>query len=118
MQRHTRLSIQLLPTVPSPPLNPPPLSRSYSQQDERTQSQAGLRTDDRTLISGAISFSNKTVSDVQTKIDDIFMLHIDTRLTFDEIARIYLKGRSRVPVYEGDSSTPPQVHTPFRPTSD
>jgi metal transporter CNNM len=62
------------------------------------RSQAGLRSDDRTLISGAISFSNKTVADVQTKIDEIFMLHIDTVLTFDEIARIYLKGRSRVPV--------------------
>jgi hypothetical protein len=69
---------------------------------------------------------------VQTKIDDIFMLHIDTRLTFDEIARIYLKvciytefrrcifadlfyhlkGRSRVPVYEGDPCTPPQVRPP------
>lgn len=62
------------------------------------RSKAGLRSDDRTLISGAISFSNKTVADVQTKIDEIFMLHIDTVLTFDEIARIYLKGRSRVPV--------------------
>jgi hypothetical protein len=50
------------------------------------------------------------VADVQTKIDDIFMLHIDTRLTFDEIARIYLKGRSRVPVYEGDPAAPPQVN--------
>jgi CBS domain containing-hemolysin-like protein len=51
----------------------------YSQQDENTQNQAGLRTDDRTLISGAISFSNKNVADVQTPITDIFMLHIDTR---------------------------------------
>jgi len=82
--------------------------KSTVNKTKRQKNESGLKSDDRTLISGAISFSNKTVADVQTKIDAIFMLHIDTRLTFDEIARIYLKGRSRVPVYEGDPATDPQ----------
>jgi hypothetical protein len=49
---------------------------------------------------GALNYGNKTVQDVMTKADDVFMLDMATRLSFDTMLEIYKSGFTRIPVYE------------------
>jgi len=64
-------------------------------------SESEIHGDDKTLIKGALDFSTKQVGQIMTKMEDVFMLEIDTPLSFSVISRIYKIGHSRIPVYEG-----------------
>ena len=52
------------------------------------------------LHAGALNYGNKTVADVMTKADDVFMLDMATRLTFETMLEVYKSGFTRIPVYE------------------
>ncbi|CAH0553932.1 unnamed protein product [Brassicogethes aeneus] len=52
------------------------------------------------IISGALELRKKTVSEVMTKIEDVFMLDYETTLNFETVSEIMKSGYSRVPVYE------------------
>uniref|UniRef100_A0A8R1XU21 CNNM transmembrane domain-containing protein n=5 Tax=Onchocerca TaxID=6281 RepID=A0A8R1XU21_ONCVO len=54
---------------------------------------------------GAMEISDKTVSDVMTKIDDVFMLPDTTVLNTKTVAEILRMGYTRIPVFSGNRNT-------------
>ncbi|XP_069698503.1 unextended protein-like isoform X2 [Periplaneta americana] len=63
-----------------------------------------LERDEVNIISGALELKKKIVSDVMTKLEDVFMLSYDTVLDFETVSEIMKQGYSRIPVYEGSRS--------------
>ncbi|XP_072162417.1 unextended protein isoform X2 [Bemisia tabaci] len=61
-----------------------------------------LEKDEVNIISGALELRRKMVSDVMTKIEDVYMLPIEAVLNFQTVTEIMKSGYSRIPVYEGD----------------
>lgn len=56
--------------------------------------------DQAKMMDGALSYKNKTLADIMTKKEDIFMLQMHDTLSFETMAKIFQKGCSRIPVYE------------------
>mmetsp|Transcript_7823 Transcript_7823/g.14373 ORF Transcript_7823/g.14373 Transcript_7823/m.14373 type:complete len:658 (+) Transcript_7823:77-2050(+) len=54
------------------------------------------------IMGGALQYSGKTVKDVMTPKDDIFMLQLHDRLNFETMSHIFQAGYSRIPVYDLD----------------
>lgn len=52
------------------------------------------------VIEGALRFDDKTVQDVMTPLDKVYMLEEDDLLDYDTIADIYRAGHSRIPVHK------------------
>ncbi|GFS03289.1 metal transporter CNNM4-like [Elysia marginata] len=63
-----------------------------------------LHHNEANIISGALQLTNKSVEDVMTPIDDVYMLQISTVLDFDTLSEILRHGYTRVPVYDGDKT--------------
>ncbi|KAG5682249.1 hypothetical protein PVAND_011613 [Polypedilum vanderplanki] len=61
-----------------------------------------LDKDEVNIISGVLEMRKKTVGDIQTHIEDAYMLPIDAILDFETISEIMNSGYSRIPVYEND----------------
>jgi CBS domain containing-hemolysin-like protein len=61
-----------------------------------------LSQDEANLIRGAIDLSSKTVADLSTPLDDVFMLDIDTKLTRPVLEELVRRSFSRIPVTRGD----------------
>ncbi|KAL4714243.1 hypothetical protein ACJJTC_009595 [Scirpophaga incertulas] len=59
-----------------------------------------LDKDEVNIISGALELRKKTVADVMTKLEDVFMLPISSVLDFETMSEIIKSGYSRIPVYE------------------
>ncbi|XP_064101866.1 unextended protein-like isoform X2 [Macrobrachium nipponense] len=67
-----------------------------------THDHIDLKTEEQNIICGALEFHKKTVGEVMTKLDDIYMLSVDACLDFNTINEMMQQGFSRVPVYEGE----------------
>ena len=65
-----------------------------------TQKDAEIEDYELNIISGALSFKQKTVQDVMTKYEHVFCMDIDAVLDFKTIKKIYDSGFSRIPIYE------------------
>ena len=61
-----------------------------------------LTLEETTILSGALDFGSKHVTDVMTPLGEVFMLNIEERLDGPTIAKMLSAGYSRVPVYRGD----------------
>ncbi|XP_045469016.1 unextended protein [Harmonia axyridis] len=61
-----------------------------------------LDKDEVNIISGALELRKKTVAEVMTKIEDVFMLDYEAVLDFETVSEIMKSGFSRVPVFEGN----------------
>lgn len=61
-----------------------------------------LDKDEVNIISGALDMKKKTVADIMTKIENVFMLSYDAILDYDTIGEIMKSGYSRIPVYDGN----------------
>ncbi|XP_076257606.1 metal transporter uex isoform X1 [Rhynchophorus ferrugineus] len=66
-----------------------------------TTGENDLDKDEVNIISGALELHKKTVADVMTNIEDVFMLDYEAVLDFETITEIMKSGYSRIPVYEG-----------------
>ncbi|GMH90691.1 hypothetical protein TrVE_jg5975 [Triparma verrucosa] len=53
-------------------------------------------------MAGALQYQDMQVHEVMTPLDDVFMISIDDKLTFELIAEVFKSGFSRIPVYEID----------------
>lgn len=58
--------------------------------------------DEVNIISGALELRKKTVADVMTRIEDVFMLDYEAILDFETVSEIMKSGFSRIPVFEGN----------------
>jgi len=67
-----------------------------------TDAYTDLEKDEVNIVTGALVLKRKTVKDVMTRIDDCYMLKLDTTLNFETISEIKEQGYSRIPVYDGD----------------
>lgn len=57
---------------------------------------------EKTIMEGALELKKRTMSDVMTPLKDIFMISINEYINRENIKRIYLSGRSRIPIYDGE----------------
>lgn len=62
-----------------------------------------LETDEVNIISGALKLKRITLSEIMTRIEDVYMLDVKACLDFDTIQAITEKGYSRIPVHEADN---------------
>ena len=69
-----------------------------------TEENMDLVKDEVHIIAGALELSKKTVRDVMTKVDDVYMIAFNGTLDFDTMNEIMKTGYTRVPVYEGERS--------------
>ncbi|GFX32648.1 metal transporter CNNM2 [Trichonephila clavipes] len=69
-----------------------------------TKDDNDLQNEEVDIISGALELTKKTVADVMTKINDVFMVPINSVLDFETVSEIIKQGYSRIPVYDGDRS--------------
>ncbi|XP_012235978.1 unextended protein isoform X2 [Linepithema humile] len=60
-----------------------------------------LEKDEVNIIAGALELRKKTVADVMTRIEDVYMLNYNATLDFETVSEIMKSGFSRIPVYEG-----------------
>lgn len=64
-----------------------------------------LDDDEVNIISGALTLTQKTVLDIMTRVEDVFMLDYEhCILNFETMSEIMKRGYSRIPVYENDKS--------------
>ncbi|XP_058118100.1 unextended protein [Anopheles coustani] len=61
-----------------------------------------LDKDEVNVISGVLELRKKTVAEVMTRLEDCFMLDLETTLDFETITEIMKTGFSRIPVFEED----------------
>ncbi|XP_014472323.1 PREDICTED: metal transporter CNNM4 [Dinoponera quadriceps] len=59
-----------------------------------------LEKDEVNIIAGALELRKKTVADVMTRIEDVYMLNYNANLDFETVSEIMTSGFSRIPVYE------------------
>ena len=82
---------------------PSPSSMSLSTPAAKAVREAGLTTDEVTIITGALEMKAATVGQVCVPLQRVFMLSVDARLDLETLASMLAAGHSRIPVYEGDS---------------
>ncbi|CAG0888653.1 unnamed protein product [Cyprideis torosa] len=61
-----------------------------------------IAKDEANIISGALDLGRKSVGEVMTKLEDVFMLSIEAVLDFRTFSEIRKHGYSRIPVYDGN----------------
>lgn len=65
-----------------------------------TEKQTDLKKEEVNIITGALELSQKKVSDIMTKLEDVFMIELNSILDFHTMNDIIKNGYSRIPVYE------------------
>lgn len=70
------------------------------KEKDSVSSNPPLTKDEVTMLGGAFDFSQKTVAQVMTSLDDVFMLEASLSLNFEVLLIIFQSGHSRVPVYD------------------
>jgi len=59
-----------------------------------------LEKDEVNIVTGALVLKQKCVKDVMTRLDDCYMLPLESILDFETVSEIKAQGYSRIPVYE------------------
>jgi len=58
-----------------------------------------LSSEKAAIMQGALNIGEKTVKDVMTKMENVFMLDVNTKLDFEVLVTIFKYGFSRIPCY-------------------
>jgi len=67
-----------------------------------TEAEHDLGREEVDIVTGALVYKDKKVKDVMTKLEDIYMLQLDSVLDFETISEIREQGYSRIPVFNGE----------------
>lgn len=59
-----------------------------------------IKSSERKIIQAALDLQEKTARDVMTRIEEVYMLDINTQLDQRILREIYSKGFSRIPIYD------------------
>lgn len=73
----------------------------HAVEDPHAMKESGLTHEDHKLLTGALEYSSKTVKDVMTSVDKVYMIDASTRLNFENMLDIYRSGFTRIPAFEG-----------------
>ncbi len=65
-----------------------------------TEGNLDLVKDEFNIIAGALELSKKTVRDVMTKLEDVYMLDYESVLDFETMNEIMKTGYTRIPIFE------------------
>ena len=65
-----------------------------------TKDLTDLQNEEVNIIAGALDLSKKSVTEVMTKIEDVYMLDINTILDFETVSDIMKRGYTRIPVFD------------------
>jgi metal transporter CNNM len=65
-----------------------------------TSDHNNLEADEVNIISGALTMRKKTVEDIMTPLEQIYMLPTDSLLDYNTLREIRTEGYSRIPIYE------------------
>merc|ERR1719310_571316 len=68
------------------------------------QEESGLNPEDAAMLTGVLEYKHMTVKDVMTDLDKVYMIELNTKMTFSVLMEIYKSGFTRIPVYEGTRS--------------
>ncbi|RWS04148.1 metal transporter CNNM4-like protein [Dinothrombium tinctorium] len=63
-----------------------------------------LEEDEMNIILGALEFHRKTVGEIMTPLDEVYMISISEKLDSETFSEIIRRGYSRIPVYNKDKS--------------
>jgi metal transporter CNNM len=69
-----------------------------------TEQDMDLLKDEVNIIAGALELSKKTVVDIMTKLDDVYMVEYSSALDFETMNEVIKTGYTRIPVYEKDKN--------------
>lgn len=69
-----------------------------------TQENIDLVKDEMNIIAGALELSKKTVKDIMTAMDDVYMINQNAVLDFQTVSEIMKTGYTRIPVYEKEKN--------------
>jgi metal transporter CNNM len=64
------------------------------------QEESGLTSHDATILTGVLEYKHVHVREVMTELDKVYMIELNTRLSFSVLMDIYKSGFTRIPVYE------------------
>lgn len=78
--------------------HPSPKSRN-NKDNNSTTLHPPLTKDEMAMLDGAFDFSQKTIGQVMTSLDNVFMLDAAVSLNFQILLLIFQSGHSRVPIY-------------------
>ena len=67
-----------------------------------TEKDMDLVKDELNIITGALELSKKTVGDIMTRLEDVFMIEYSSILDFETMNQIMQTGYTRIPIYEKD----------------
>lgn len=56
------------------------------------------------ILGGALDFARISVSQIMTKVENVYMLDVDGKLDVDSMTSIWQAGHSRIPVYKGNKN--------------
>ena len=79
--------------------------REKGKEKESEKTIPPLTRDEMVIFNGAFEFSQKTVRQVMTIVDDVFMLEASLSLNFEVLLLIFQSGHSRIPVYDKTKDT-------------
>eukprot|EP01012_Entosiphon_sulcatum_P019867 TRINITY_DN24830_c0_g1_i1.p1 TRINITY_DN24830_c0_g1~~TRINITY_DN24830_c0_g1_i1.p1 ORF type:complete len:542 (+),score=136.07 TRINITY_DN24830_c0_g1_i1:40-1665(+) len=82
----------------------------YDKNELRTlvqihREKGAVGASEEAIVSGAFQFADLTVVDIMTKLEDVYMLNIDSKLDAETLTAIWQTGHTRIPVYEKDVNT-------------
>ena len=67
-----------------------------------TNEENDLEKEEVDIVTGALVYKEKTVRSVMTKLEDCYMLPLNTILNFETVSEIREQGYSRIPVFDGE----------------